>query len=280
MDKSTIKFSILTKSKGSKYVQKYFNDKSVLVDYNNIFNLKSDKNDDKNIILLTHPKLKTLKVNNKKEWDFLYRNNIINDCIETVIINKEKKITKTRLKINFVKQSSENEESKYPDIIAYIMDNITPDNYISYLLNFLSIRKDVINDFKLYLMNILLDLQNLHEDNKDLIKEKNEGSKYIVETEDFFKILERKLNEIKNSYQNFKINETLKSLEIVTNYTETNYEELENNSKSNFSNKISNINLDKMEIIGGNFALQNKEEYYSGFENFKDNLKRKIKEIL
>ena len=117
MDINITKFFIWIKQKNSRFNQKAFNDKSILKDYNSIIELNQGMNNNNQvIIILNHPKLNNLQINNKKEWDFLYNNNIINECIENIIINKQRNISRNILKINFIYQNSDIEVTKYQDI--------------------------------------------------------------------------------------------------------------------------------------------------------------------
>ena len=227
-----------------------------------------------------------MKISNKQEWDFLYQNNIINECIEDKIINAGKNIKSSLIKIHYVNQNSKHEEAKYADIMAHIMNNISPDEYVSHLLNFLSNRRDIINEFKLYLTKILLDLNIKQEINKikeNEIKEEKVKNKYIIETNKFFNILEIKLNEIKNSYQN-NIPKNLNKFEIDNNDAKINNEEddkVDNSLKSIFNFYESNLNLYKIDMNNNNiFGIQSKEEYYKGIGSFKSQLSTVINDYL
>ena len=281
MDTNITKFFIWIQQKNSRFNQKAFNDKSILKDYNSIIELNQGMNNNNQvIIILNHPKLNNLQINNKKEWDFLYNNNIINECIENIIINKQKNISRNILKINYIYQNSDIEVTKYQDIINYIINNITPDVYITHLLNFLKKRNELINEFKLYLINILLNSNNVQENNNqtknssDIVKNDNEN-KFIIKDNEFFKILENRFNELKNFYKK-KLGENISSCKIdslITNYDTS--AENENSSKSVFSRYESNINLFRTDEINNNlFKTLSKNEYYIGIEEFKDKLRR------
>ena len=279
-------FKILTNVNDSRYEAEFFDDNSVLEDYNRISNLRKNNKDRKKNIILDHPKLNQLKISNKQEWDFLYQNNIINECIEDKIINAGKNIKSSLIKIHYVNQNSKHEEAKYADIMAHIMNNISPDEYVSHLLNFLSNRRDIINEFKLYLTKILLDLNIKQEINKikeNEIKEEKVKNKYIIETNKFFNILEIKLNEIKNSYQN-NIPKNLNKFEIDNNDDKINNEEddkVDNSLKSIFNFYESNLNLYKIDMNNNNiFGIQSKEEYYKGIGSFKSQLSTVINDYL
>ena len=65
---------------------------------------------------------------------------------------KEKKIYK--LHIHF--QSPDIKvKAEYSELLAHIMNKISSDFYITQLLNFLNQRKDIVNEFKLYLIKNL-----------------------------------------------------------------------------------------------------------------------------
>ena len=285
--KNRNKFKILTNVSDTKYILNTFEDNSILEDYNQISTLNKNSKDANKNIILEHPKLNQLRISNKQEWDFLYKNNIINECIENKIINAEKNIKSCIMKINYVKSNSKQEEAKYSDIMAYIMNNISPDEYISHLLNFLNTRKDIINEFKLYLTKILLDLNIKQEINKieeNEIKEEKRENKYIIETNKFFNILEIKLNEIKNSYQSNNLNESVNKFRINNNDEQINHEaeDKEDNSlKSIFNFYESNLNLYKINTDNQNiFGTQSKEEYYEGIKGFKSQLSMVINDYL
>ena len=281
------KFKILTNVSDTKYILNTFEDNSILEDYNQISTLNKNSKDPNKNIILEHPKLNQLRISNKQEWDFLYKNNIINECIENKIINAEKNIKSCIMKINYVKPNSKQVEAKYSDIMAYIMNNISPDDYINHLLNFLNERKNIINEFKLYLTKILLDLNIKQEINKieeNEIKEEKRENKYIIETNKFFNILEIKLNEIKNSYQSNNINKSINKFGINNNDEQLNHEaeDKEDNSlKSIFNFYESNLNLYKINTDNQNiFGTQSKEEYYEGIKGFKSQLSMVINDYL
>ena len=285
--KNRNKFKILTNVSDTKYILNTFEDNSILEDYNQISTLNKNSKDPNKNIILEHPKLNQLRISNKQEWDFLYKNNIINECIENKIINAEKNIKSCIMKINYVKSNSKQEEAKYSDIMAYIMNNISPDEYISHLLNFLNTRKDIINEFKLYLTKILLDLNIKQEINKieeNEIKEEKKENKYIIETNKFFNILEIKLNEINNSYQSNNLNKSVNKFGINENDEQINHEaeDKEDNSlKSVFNFYESNLNLYKINTDNQNiFGTQSKEEYYEGIKGFKSQLSMVINDYL
>ena len=196
MNANNEKFYIYSKVKDKSFSPKSFENNSILNKYEEILKLKKDKDESKKSIIVKHPELGNLKINNEQEWNFLYQNNLINECIEKKYIKKNNS-TRKILKIDFTKQSSEN-KIKYSDIISHLMNNISPDTYITHLLNFLNIRKDILNEFKLYIIDTFLNSQKSKEDNENLVIDNKEENvnKYIIETNKFFHILENKFNRV------------------------------------------------------------------------------------
>ena len=285
MDKNNNqKISIWINKAGSKYNSHNFKDTSILSDYERILSLSEDKNVERNLILI-HPKLNIIQISNKQEWDFLYKNNIINECIENIIINKEKNISRKILKINYSNNYSENKATKYSDIIAYIINNFSANIYINHFLNFLKSRNDILNEFKLYLIQDLLNYNMAQENNEK--KEENdykEEKKSFLEINNFIENIENKFNEIKNLYDKKIDNDSIsvikeekkeeKEDKIFTNNEPYDYE---NENKSVFNHYKSSPNLYKLDKNKENlFGNQSKEEYYNGIEGFLDELKRSL----
>lgn len=292
--KNNHKISIWTNKTGTKYNSYTFKDNSILSDYERILNLSEDKNRERNLILV-HPELNIIQISNKQEWDFLYKNNIINECIENIVINKEKNISRKILKINYSNNYSENNATKYSDIIAYIINNFSANTYICHFLNFLKSRNDILNEFKLYLIQDLLNY-NIEKEKKEENYYKEEN-KSILEINNFIENIENKFNEIKNICDKKIDNDSLdeikedkkeeKKVEIkeekkvdkkdlkISNYDSYDYDN--ENNKSVFNHYKSSPNLYKLDINKENlFGNQSKEEYYNGIEGFLDELKRSL----
>ena len=221
-----------------KMEEKLFNpielpDKSIFQDYNKLLHKANYSPFSRKCIILTHPKLGTLKISNEQEWNFLYNNNIINECIKTEIKGRLK--DKIVHKLNIYFQSPDIEvDAKYSDILENIMNKISPDFYITQLLNFLNQRKDIVNEFKLFLTKNLQDSKgNQDYNNLISINLDEKKNKFIVGTNKFFKILEIKLNNLRTSYQtNINKIESSKIFENVSDNFEINNE---NEDKSNQS---------------------------------------------
>ena len=278
MNANNEKFYIYSKVKDKSFSPKSFENNSILNKYEEILKLKKDKDESKKSIIVKHPELGNLKINNEQEWNFLYQNNLINECIEKKYIKKNNS-TRKILKIDFAKQSSEN-KIKYSDIISHLMNNISPDTYITHLLNFLNIRKDILNEFKLYIIDTFLNSQKSKEDNENLVIDNKEENvnKDIIETNKFFHILENKFNEIKKSYtSNNNTLQVLGKSESAGNDVEIKYDDEDTSQMSIFSQKNYTIgNFFKEDNIKGEqfFAIPSKTDYYSGIEDFKKDLRR------
>ena len=279
-----------------------------LQNYNYIYDMAKNihmKSNNDNIentlgLILNHPELKEIIINSNEEWDFLYKNGIIKECIESSIINKKTNSKKHILKIiysnenknkNKIKDSKNNGE-KYKKLIYHILNNITPDEYINHLKNFFYQRIDVLNEFKLYLLNNII---NNNDDNnkekKNNIDKENfeENNEYIIETKNFNKILDIKFNKIKNVYDKYYemvkiVNKKNDKKKLFINsrtqlkLKEKNDSEINNsNDYSVFERYDSNPCLFKKDKNNEFFEAQTKEEFMSGIEAFKDTLEKSIK---
>ena len=265
-----------------KMEEKLFNpielpDKSIFQDYNKLLNKANYSPSSRKCIILTHPKLGTLKISNEQEWNFLYNNNIINECIKTEIKGRLK--DKIVHKLNIYFQSPDIEvDAKYSDILENIMNKISPDFYITQLLNFLNQRKDIVNEFKLYLIKNMQDSKENQDYNNMISINLNEKkNKFIVDTNKFFKILEIKLNNLRTSYQT-NINK-IESSEIFENISDNFKINEENEDKSNqsifYAYRSSPI-LYRPKMNGNKFEVQSIDDYNNDVDNFKDILKKSL----
>ena len=297
MDKIIQKFSIWTNVSGSRYNSSTFKDTSILKNYDFISNLsKNINNNAQRNMILYHPKLKKIQINNKQDWDFLIENNIINECIENIIINKEKNIKRNVLKINYANKNTENRTTKYIDIVKYIINNFSFETYLTLLLNFLKSRQDILTDFNFYVINDLLKLKDLQEKNEEneenILNNEIAENKTIFETDLFLQNLENKFNEIKQMKKIYEQNTAFyfeKKFEKNTNTTINNIvatpndiyskvNDKDNNMKSVFNIYKSSPDYYKIDGKNGNiFGMQNREEYYNGIDGFKDEMKRLMK---
>ena len=296
MDKNIQKFSIWTNVSGSKYNSNTFKDTSILNDYNYISNLsKNTNNNTQRKMILHHPKLKMIQINNKQDWDFLNENKIINECIESIIINKEKDIRRNILKINYANKNTENKTTKYIDIVKYIINNYSLDTYFTLLLNFLKSRSDILSDFNFYLINDLLKLKDIQEKGEtkaeNIINQKIVQNKTILENNIILQNLENKFQEFKKMKNNYEqISDIIvdKKYEININKKSKSMpspSDIWNEDKENSMKSVFNIYKSSPDYYirdsrnSDLFGIQNREEYYNGIDGFKDELKQLLKSV-
>lgn len=296
MDKNIQKFSIWTNVSGSKYNSNTFKDTSILNDYNYISNLsKNTNNNTQRKMILHHPKLKMIQINNKQDWDFLNENKIINECIESIIINKEKDIRRNILKINYANKNTENKTTKYIDIVKYIINNYSLDTYFTLLLNFLKSRSDILTDFNFYLINDLLKLKDIQEKGEtkaeNIINQKVVQNKTILENNIILQNLENKFQELKKMKNNYEqISDIIvdKKYEININKKSKSMpspSDIWNEDKENSMKSVFNIYKSSPDYFirdsknSDLFGIQNREEYYNGIDGFKDELKQLLKSV-
>lgn len=296
MDKNIQKFSIWTNVSGSKYNSNTFKDTSILNDYNYISNLsKNTNNNAQRKMILHHPKLKMIQINNKQDWDFLNENKIINECIESIIINKEKDIRRNILKINYANKNTENKTTKYIDIVKYIINNYSFDTYFTLLLNFLKSRRDILTDFNFYLINDLLKLKDIQEKGEtkaeNIINQKIVQNKTILENNIILQNLENKFQELKKMKNNYEqISDIIvdKKYEININKKSKSMpspSDIWNEDKENSMKSVFNVYKSSPDYFirdsrnSDLFGIQNREEYYNGIDGFKDELKQLLKSV-
>lgn len=296
MDKNIQKFSIWTNVSGSKYNSNTFKDTSILNDYNYISNLsKNTNNNTQRKMILHHPKLKMIQINNKQDWDFLNENKIINECIESIIINKEKDIRRNILKINYANKNTENKTTKYIDIVKYIINNYSIDTYFTLLLNFLKSRSDILTDFNFYLINDLLKLKDIQEKGEkkteNIINQKIVENKTILENNIILQNLENKFQELKKMKNNYEqISDIIvdKKYEININKKSKSMpspSDIWNEDKENSMKSVFNVYKSSPDYFirdsrnSDLFGIQNREEYYNGIDGFKDELKQLLKSV-
>ena len=296
MDKIIQKFSIWTNISGSRYNSSTFKDISILQNYDFISNLNRNMNSNvQRKMILYHPKLKKIQINNKQDWDFLIENNIINECIENIIINKEKNIRRNILKINYANKNTENRTTKYIDIAKYIINNYSFEKFITLLLNFIKSRKDVLTDFNFYIINDLLKLKDLQEkaekNEENILSQEMVDNKTNFESDLFLQNLENKFNEIKEMKKLYdtksdiyfekkfdKNSNTTINTNNMTTQSDLYSKDKDNNIKSVFNIYKSSPDYYKIDSKNGNlFGMQNREEYYNGIDGFKDELKKLLK---
>lgn len=307
LENSKNDINLLIKKKGKNLWKKLFINYSFLSDYDNIlkeisstyYNKVTGKKDLKNIeIYLEHKKLNKIIVYNEEDWNFLYNNKIIKECIST---NQKIKID---YKIINTKENN-NEKIKqqnFKHILNYILENISMDFYFKIIFKFFNKHKEIKELFKLFFINelIKIDIEGIESKAKennnviikglDILNEKkindnNKYYKYLMKTEDFFDIykknLEKNLSKIKNfnNIKNIINNINLKEKEGFYEINqETNYSKMKKNESIEF---IINEILDKNEIhvsFNDKFQKLNYNKYISELARIKDNLNRFIYE--
>lgn len=261
-----------------KMEEKLFNpielpDKSIFQDYNKLLHKANYSPFSRKCIILTHPKLGILKISNEQEWNFLYNNNIINECIKTEIKGRLKDKIVHKLNIYFQNPDTE-VDAQYSDILENIMNKISPDFYITQLLNFLNQRKDIVNEFKLFLTKNLQDSKgNQDYNNLISINLDEKKNKFIVDTNKFFKILEIKLNNLRTSYQtNINKIESSKIFENVSDNFEINNENEDKSNQSIFYAYKSSPILYRPNMKGNLFEVQSEEDFNEDIKYFKKKL--------
>ena len=306
--KNDIKLLIRKKEKNNLWKKLLIN-YSFLSDYDNIlkevnntyYNKNIGKKDLRNIeIYLDHPKLNKIIVYNKEDWNFLYNNKIIKECISpNKIIKIDYKI------INIIENNNEIiKQNNFKHILNYILENISIDYHSKIIFKFFNKYKEIKELFKLYFLNELINNcvgeieSKENEKNNDIIRDLdklnenkiNINNKYLTKTEDFFDILKQNFDkhiiEI-NNYNNIKnvINSISKEekedfykINEVSNYSEINDEEsiafIESQifKDEKLEKKIIDENINTNEKI----RKVNFNKYNSELTIIKDNLNRFI----
>jgi hypothetical protein len=307
MEISNNDINLLIKKKGNnKCWKKILINYSILSDYENICKEVNNTYYDKNVakkdfkpmeIYLDHPKLNKIIVYNRKDWNFLYNNKIIKECI-----SEHNKI-KIDYTINKIENIDENKKQQnFKRILIYILENISMDFYYNTIFKFFNEHKEIKKLFKLYFLKELIKTcdeekeSNKKVNNNDIIKdldkskEKLNANKYLIKTEDFFDISKKNIekylkklesfNNIKNIIGDIdKKQEEMQNISEITentSYNAINDEEsiefilnqvfekdikFKKNDKNNFDEKIKKLDYN---------------EYMSELIKTKDNLNRFI----
>ena len=307
MEISNNDINLLIKKKGNnKCWKKILINYSILSDYENICKEVNNTYYDKNVakkdfkpmeIYLDHPKLNKIIVYNRKDWNFLYNNKIIKECI-----SEHNKI-KIDYTINKIENIDENKKQQnFKRILIYILENISMDFYYNTIFKFFNEHQEIKKLFKLYFLKELIKTcdeekeSNKKVNNNDIIKdldkskEKLNANKYLIKTEDFFDISKKNIekylkklesfNNIKNIIGDIdKKQEEMQNISEITentSYNAINDEEsiefilnqvfekdikFKKNDKNNFDEKIKKLDYN---------------EYMSELIKTKDNLNRFI----
>ena len=257
-------------------------------------------------IYLNHPIIKNYTIYNKDDWNFYYNYNVINECISNNKLKVDYKIIKN---IDNINKDIKSENDK--KVIQYIMEKIPTKFYIKLFFSFFNEYKDIGELFKNYFISELIK-SNLNESVKfdkldtsvkiksDEHKAKNTvidgtnkyiNNKYLIKTEEFLNIILLRYNKLLNDINkilNDSIEEKVevqKDIEKSENFNQTYFSEenchknifferLDENKFSSYfkTNKDKNIFFDEKHFL----KKYNKEDYYDGFEKFKDSLNNEI----
>lgn len=309
MEISNNDINLLIKKKGNnKCWKKILINYSILSDYENIckevnntyYDKIVEKKDFKPMeIYLDHPKLNKIVVYNKKDWNFLYNNKIIKECI-----SEHNKI-KIDFTINKIENIDENKKQQnFKRILNYILENISMDFYYNTIFKFFNEHKEIKKLFKLFFLKELIKTcdeekeSNKKVNNNDIIKDLDKSkesiindNKYLIKTEDFFDIskknIEKYLKKLE-SFNNIKniIDDIDKKQEEIQNISEitenTSYSAINDEESIEFIlNQVFEKDIKfKKKIDKNNFDEKIKKldynEYMSELIKTKDNLNRFI----
>ena len=307
MEISNNDINLLIKKKGNnKCWKKILINYSILSDYENICKEVNNTYYDKNVakkdfkpmeIYLDHPKLNKIIVYNRKDWNFLYNNKIIKECI-----SEHNKI-KIDYTINKIENIDENKKQQnFKRILIYILENISMDFYYNTIFKFFNEHKEIKKLFKLYFLKELIKTcdeekeSNKKVNNNDIIKdldkskEKLNANKYLIKTEDFFDIskknIEKYLKKLE-SFNNIKniigdIDKKQEEMQNISEITEnTSYNAINDEESIEFIlNQVFEKDIKFKKNDKNNFDKKKKKldynEYMSELIKTKDNLNRFI----
>ena len=259
-------------------------------------------------IYLNHPIINNYTIYNKDEWNFYYNYNVINECISNNKLKIDYKIIKN-LDNNNKDIKSKNDKK----VIEYIMEKLPNKFYFKILFTFFNEYKNIGELFKNYFINELIK-SNLNENEKldtnieiksdehknnniviDNNNNKNINNKYLIKTEEFLNLLllryNKSLNNINkiiddNFEEKVKIQNDIENSENFNQiyfseekcHKNTIFECLDENKFLAYSTK----NKDKKLFFDEKHYLKkhNKEEYYDGFDKFKDFLNNELSNII
>ena len=207
--------------------------------------------------------LKSIKINNKEDWDDYYNNGVIQKYIE------EKKNKSSEIKIEYVIYNEKNKDDSYENHYIKKIQNIIKYydqfNFIEKLIDFIINNENVLFSFKNYLIQT--------------IKLKNNSDKNKLKNEYFSSLLKEKINEIKSTINKLKdLKTTIKEFNNkIINSEIINYKPNDKEIKSmyiktnlqlkNFLNKEPNNYHNNNIIISSN----DEEDYILDFDGYDKN---------
>ena len=239
--------------------------KDEIWDYDLVLSIMKNKikvlNNNNFILYITKANLKSIKINNKEDWDDYYNNGVIQKYID------EKKNKSSEIKIEYTIYTEKSKDYNYENHkikkIQYIITYYDQFKFIEKLIDFIINNENVLFSFKNYLIQT--------------IKLKNNSDKNKLKNEYFSSLLKEKINEIKSTINKLKdLNTTIKEFnnkiinsEII-NYIPNNkeiksmYEPKTNLNLKNIINKESNNNNNNNIIISNN----DEEDYILDFDGY------------
>ena len=297
----TDKFAIKIKYYRNKYFQtKLTIDKIILQCYDSICdeinkdisNVLAGKNAKLKNIILQHPNINKIIINNKEQWNFLYKYNIINECVSTknaLKIEYDIIIDNNNLNNTFALKNDIDKDN-FTNIYNYLIKKIPFNFYLNRIFKFFDYYREIAEIFKSFFINELVNTNfdeinnmdfNFNANIKKDIEEQIIIREYNIETEKFLEMFRADLikfnnniNNIKNIINDEKINKKIIQKSVNINDIPKNEPNLGQNIYFTVLNKkIDEKNLFEKDKL---FKLPNKNEYYSGIENIKDGLFREL----
>jgi hypothetical protein len=284
------------------------------------------------IYILNHPEIQTIFIYNKKLWDFYFKSNLINECINNKILKIEYVLYNEKEVENIDRGQKILKNKK--EIMKYIIKNISFDIYFNTFVKFLKQKKDIAKEYGQFLITEIIS-DNIKEKKDDddfnieenininsLINEsiynENENEKQLNEKfyKDFFlhgrdycNIIDNKYKEFKDFSNNKKSLEEIKKLFDEEELKDKDLDSVQLNLDESKSSPNTNLNLQNSDSLNGISLLNdnnditnsneifsvlnppddyvkklmnndklfkkiNKNEYYSGIEEFKDIINR------
>ena len=241
--------------------------KDEIWDYDLVLSIMKNKikvlNNNNFILYITKANLKSIKINNKEDWDDYYNNGVIQKYIE------EKKNKSSEIKIEYVIYNEKNKDDSYENHYIKKIQNIIKYydqfNFIEKLIDFIINNENVLFSFKNYLIQT--------------IKLKNNSDKTKLKNEYFSSLLKEKINEIKSTINKLKdLKTTIKEFNNkIINSEIINYKPNDKEIKSmyiktnlqlkNFLNKEPNNYHNNNIIISSN----DEEDYILDFDGYDKN---------
>ena len=257
---------------------------------NDISIILAGKNAKLKNIILQHPKIKQIIIENKEQWNFLYNFDIINECVTS----------KNSLRIDYdiILENNLNKENtdknNFQNIYDYIIKKIPYNFYLKSLFKFLNCQDEIAERFKSFFLNELIK-SNLDEINnvdfgklvnEEIFEEKLVIPEYNIKTKYFLDLfknelirLNNKINNIKNIISEEKIN--IINNNIIQKTIDTNDQKSSKSQQildKNIFTTVLNKKIEENQYYDQDkfFKPLNIKDYYSGIEIIQDGLLSEI----